>query len=274
MDKYTVYNEIGKGTYGVVYLAYDQLHNRPVAIKRLFQRVDSIEQCKAMREVQILSECKHPNIIQLYEIIKETNNCFFIFEYIPENLLEYQNQLSCPLTVDYLHQHNYIHRDIKPENILIYKYKIKLCDFGLTRSIYSRPPYTDYISTRWYRAPELLLKSIVYSTSVDIWAIGCVFVELLQQKPFLPGENEMDQLYKITAVLGSPKKGIWDQGEELANNLHFSFPDFECTFQEVFKQYPSEIQDLLRHIFIWNPQERYTTYELLRHSFFKECYSE
>lgn len=104
----------------------------------------------------------------------------------------------------YCHKQGFFHRDLKPENLLVNNDQIKIADFGLAREIRSRPPYTDYVATRWYRAPELLLRSTIYSSPVDIFAMGCIMAELYLLKPIFPGNSEADQLYKICAILGSP----------------------------------------------------------------------
>lgn len=101
-----------------------------------------------------------------------------------------------------MHKHNYFHRDIKPENLLISNDLVKIADFGLAREIRSQPPYTDYVSTRWYRAPEVLLRSTNYSSPIDLWAIGTIMAELYTFRPLFPGQNENDQLYKICSILG------------------------------------------------------------------------
>ncbi len=106
--------------------------------------------------------------------------------------------------LEYMHKHGYFHRDLKPENIMIDKKTVRLCDFGLAREIRSRPPYTDYVSTRWYRAPEILLKSTNYNSPVDIFAMGCIMAELFMQSPLFNGSSEIDQLYKICSILGTP----------------------------------------------------------------------
>ena len=104
----------------------------------------------------------------------------------------------------YMHKHGFFHRDMKPENLLVKGEAVKIADFGLAREIRSRPPFTDYVSTRWYRAPEILLRSTNYNSPVDIFACGAIMAELYLMRPLFPGNNETDQIYKTCAVLGSP----------------------------------------------------------------------
>ena len=127
--------------------------------------------------------------------------------------------------IAYLHKHNVFHRDIKPENLLVKGDCVKIGDFGLARETNGRPPFTEYISTRWYRAPEILLRSKRYNSAVDIWAAGCIMAELMSLSPLCPGTNEEDELYKICSILGSPTPSMWSEGVNLASGLHFSFPE-------------------------------------------------
>lgn len=107
----------------------------------------------------------------------------------------------------FMHRHGFFHRDMKPENLLCCGPElVKIADFGLARETRSRPPYTDYVSTRWYRAPEVLLHSINYSTPIDLWAVGCIMAELYTFRPLFPGTSEIDQIFKICSVLGTPDK--------------------------------------------------------------------
>ena len=107
-----------------------------------------------------------------------------------------------------MHRNGIFHRDIKPENILLLDDKIKVADYGSCRGIYSKPPYTEYISTRWYRAPECLLTDGYYDYKMDLWGIGCVFFEVVALFPLFPGANELDQIEKIHAVTGTPSKEL------------------------------------------------------------------
>lgn len=132
----------------------------------------------------------------LYQVIKlsfaknQINNLFFL-------------QILQGLA--FIHRHGFFHRDLKPENILCSGSDlVKIADFGLVREIRSRPPYTDYVSTRWYRAPEVLLHSTTYSSPIDLWAVGCIAAEIYTYRPLFPGNTETDQLYKICAIMGTP----------------------------------------------------------------------
>ena len=181
----------------------------------------SWEECMNLREIKSLQKIRHPNIVRLKEVIREDNNLYMIFEYMNENLYELMKKRDhlFPESVvknilfqvmqglAYMHKYGFFHRDLKPENLLCNGPDlIKIADFGLAREIRSRPPYTDYVSTRWYRGPEILLRSTNYNSPIDIWAIGCIAAECYTLRPLFPGSSEIDQLFKICSVLGTPSK--------------------------------------------------------------------
>ena len=196
-----------------------------------------------LRDFQSLKKLNHPNIVKLKEVIRENDELFFVFEYMECNLYElfkkrdrhfpesiirnYMYQLFQGLA--FMHKHGFFHRDIKPENILCKAETCKVADFGLERETRSRPPYTDYVSTRWYRAPEVLLRSTSYSSPIDIFACGCIMAELMTLRPLFPGSSEADQIYKICSVLGSPTMRTWPEGIKLASSMNFRFPQFVPT---------------------------------------------
>lgn len=147
--------------------------------------------------------------------------------------------------IAFLHRNDIFHRDLKPENILLRNGKVKICDFGLARSFHESPPFTTYVSTRWYpfcylftiryRAPEILLHSKQYSKAVDVWAAGCIMAELLTSMPLFPGINEEDQLLRICRVLGTPNEVIWEEGMKLARQCCFCFSErVNCKMEVLF----------------------------------------
>ncbi|XP_074765122.1 cyclin-dependent kinase-like 1 isoform X7 [Athene noctua] len=165
-----------------------------------------------------MAQLKHPNLVNLLEVFRRKRRLHLVFEYcdhtvlheldkhprgVPEHLVKSITWQTLQ-AVNFCHKHNCIHRDVKPENILITKHSvIKLCDFGFAR-ILTGPSdyYTDYVATRWYRSPELLVGDTQYGPPVDVWAIGCVFAELLSGVPLWPGKSDVDQLYLIRRTLG------------------------------------------------------------------------
>lgn len=223
MNKYEVISVVGEGAYGVVLKCRNRESGDHVAIKKFKEsEEDDVVRKTTLREVKILRMLRHSNIVSLREAFRRKGKLYLVFEFVQRNLLEvleehpggipsemvrrYVFQLC--LAIEYCHRNNVIHRDIKPENLLIGEGNLlKLCDFGFARlmpvAAGGEPTaLTDYVATRWYRAPELLLGSVDYSLAVDLWAIGCIMGELTDGNPLFPGDTEIDQLYIIQQCLG------------------------------------------------------------------------
>jgi renal tumor antigen len=187
----------------------------------------------------------HPNIIALLEVLYDepTGRLALVFELMEMNMYEAIKGKRTPLpesrvkymmyqvlkSIDHMHRNGIYHRDIKPENILISGDVVKLADFGSCRGIYSKPPFTEYISTRWYRPPECLLTDGYYNHKMDYWGIGCVFFEILTLTPLFPGTNELDQVHKIHNILGTPNKELLDSFQKVASHMEFDFPEKKGT---------------------------------------------
>ena len=220
MDNYRILQIIGEGTYGKVFKAQEKETGRVVAIKKFKQREDEDSHVRKtmMREIKVLKEFKHTNIVNLRHVFREKGKLYLIFDYVPKTLLEelqsFQNGLppekiktityQIVKSTLYLHENNIIHRDIKPENLLLSKNGVvKLCDFGFARQMNSSAKYlyTDYVSTRWYRAPELLVGDANYSQTVDVWAIGCIFAEIFNGMPLFPGDSDLHTLQLILETI-------------------------------------------------------------------------
>lgn len=219
-NKYEVLGVVGEGAYGIVYKCRNKETNEFVAIKKFKETNDDLVKKTMKRELRMLQVLNHENIVCFKEAFKRKGNLFLVFEYVERNLLEllqdHPRGLDPKLirslifqlckSIKYLHDKNIIHRDIKPENLLVNDSMVlKLCDFGFARTIKNTPKeqLTDYVATRWYRAPELLLTQGEYGPEVDYWAIGCIMGELVDGNPLFPGENEIDQLHCIQKVLGN-----------------------------------------------------------------------
>ncbi|XP_066128218.1 cyclin-dependent kinase-like 1 isoform X1 [Saccopteryx bilineata] len=219
MEKYEKIGKIGEGSYGVVFKCRNRDTGQIVAIKRFLESEDDpVIKKIALREIRMLKQLKHPNLVNLIEVFRKKRKLHLVFEYCDHTVLHeldrYQRGVPEHLVksitwqtlqaVNFCHQHNCIHRDVKPENILITKHSvIKLCDFGFARLLTGPSDYyTDYVATRWYRSPELLVGDTQYGPPVDVWAVGCVFAELLSGVPLWPGKSDVDQLYLIRKTLG------------------------------------------------------------------------
>lgn len=240
-SKYEVIGIVGEGAYGVVYKCKNKETGDFVAIKKFKEVEDELVKKTMTRELKVLQMLKHDNIVEYKEAFKRKGNLFLVFEYVDKNLLELLQEHPKGLdpgvikkviyqlckSIKYLHELNIVHRDIKPENLLVdSNLKLKLCDFGFARTIKKNyEKLTDYVATRWYRSPELLITSGYYGPEVDYWAIGCIMGELADGDPLFPGDNEVDQLIVIQKVLGR----LPDYQYEIFQNnpgLKGKIPDF------------------------------------------------
>ncbi|XP_037688694.1 cyclin-dependent kinase-like 1 isoform X2 [Choloepus didactylus] len=287
MEKYEKIGKVGEGSYGVVFKCRNRDTGQIVAIKRFLESEDDpVIKKIALREIRMLKQLKHPNLVNLLEVFRRKRKLHLVFEYCDHTVLHeldrYQRGVPEHLVksitwqtlqaVNFCHKHNCIHRDVKPENILITKHSvIKLCDFGFARLLTGPSDYyTDYVATRWYRSPELLVGDTQYGPPVDVWAIGCVFAELLSGMPLWPGKSDVDQLYLIRKTLGDL---IPRHQQVFSTNQYFSgvkIPDpeemepLELKFPNI--SYPA--LGLLKGCLHMDPTERLTCEQLLQHPYF------
>lgn len=271
MDRYTILETVGDGTYGSVVRAVNKNTEEIVAIKKMKQKYYTWDDCMSLREIKSLRKLNHKNIVKLKEVIRVKNDLYFVFEFMKNNvyqkiqhktedlpekdikLIIYQSLAG----LEHMHRHGFMHRDLKPENLLCNDDIVKLGDFGLAREIDSDPPFTDYVSTRWYRAPEILLRSTKYDAKIDIFALGAIMAELYMLRPLYPGKSEMDQIYKLCAVMGSPSKFEWPEGYKLAAEMDFEFPNFkETPLGSIIKNASDEALDLMKKMMKYNPNDR------------------
>ena len=219
--KYSVIGVVGEGAYGIVYKCKNKETNEFVAIKKFKEVTDDLVKKTMKRELKMLQLLNHENIVSFKEAFNRKGNLYLVFEFVERNLLELLESSNSKglepklikslifqlcKSIKYLHDKNIIHRDIKPENLLVNDaMQLKLCDFGFARTIKSniKEQLTDYVATRWYRAPELLLTQGIYGPEVDYWALGRIMGELVDGQPLFPGSDELDQLHCIQKVLGN-----------------------------------------------------------------------
>jgi serine/threonine protein kinase len=277
--------KVGSGTYGDVYKGKLKGSSDIIAIKKI--KIDLENEgipSTALREITILRELQHPNIIELKDVICNNNKLYLLFEFAEYDLRKYLEEFEHKNLEEetiksflyqildalaYCHSKKIIHRDLKPQNILLTKnLKIKIGDFGLAR-VFSIPirPYTKEVLTLWYRAPELLLGINEYSTPVDIWSVGCIFAELVIKKPLFKGDCEFEQIMKIYSILGTPKIEDWN---EIVNLPYYSnkFPNFSAKkIEEIVKLDVNGI-NLLKSMLQYDPNKRITAKQALLHPFF------
>ncbi|GMT00542.1 hypothetical protein PENTCL1PPCAC_22716, partial [Pristionchus entomophagus] len=283
-DRYLLTKRLGDGTFGEVVLAKKIDTGDKVAVKRMKKKFYSWEEAMALREVKSLKKLNHPNIIKLREVIRENDVLFFVFEFMKENLYELMKDRDryFPEAIirniiyqvlqglAYMHKNGFFHRDMKPENIMCNGPElVKIADFGLAREIRSKPPFTDYVSTRWYRAPEILLRSTSYNSPIDIWAVGCIMAELYMLRPLFPGTSELDQLFKIVTMMGSPSKDDWAEGYQLGTAMNFRFQETPPTpLESIVNTSSKDGLQLMKEMMEWNPEKRPSAILSLRSRYF------
>uniref|UniRef100_A0A6J0URG1 Cyclin-dependent kinase 3 n=1 Tax=Pogona vitticeps TaxID=103695 RepID=A0A6J0URG1_9SAUR len=285
-DVFQKVEKIGEGTYGVVYKARNKQTGQLVALKKI--RLDSETEgvpSTAIREISLLKELKHPNIVRLLDVVHSQKKLYLVFEYLNQDLKKYMDSshtggLPMSLIKSYLyqllqgvsfcHSHRVIHRDLKPQNLLINEMgAIKLADFGLARA-FGVPlrTYTHEVVTLWYQAPEILLGCKYYSTAVDIWSIGCIFAEMVTRKALFPGDSEIDQLFRIFRALGTPTESLWPGVTQL--------PDYKANFPKwprkdlkvVIPHLDRDGRDLLAQLLLYDPNKRISAKAALTHQYF------
>ncbi|XP_061254863.1 serine/threonine-protein kinase MAK isoform X3 [Bos javanicus] len=285
MNRYTTMRQLGDGTYGSVLMGKSNESGELVAIKRMKRKFYSWDECMNLREVKSLKKLNHANVIKLKEVIRENDHLYFIFEYMKENLYQLmkdRNKLFPESVIRnimyqilqglaFIHKHGFFHRDMKPENLLCMGPElVKIADFGLARELRSQPPYTDYVSTRWYRAPEVLLRSSAYSSPIDVWAVGSIMAELYTLRPLFPGTSEVDEIFKICQVLGTPKKSDWPEGYQLASSMNFRFPQcVPINLKTLIPNASNEAIQLMTEMLNWDPKKRPTASQALKHPYFQ-----
>ena len=296
--KYQLIKKLGQGAYGVVVSCKDTSNNQTVAMKKVQNAFDDLIDAKRIvREIRLLHFLNHPCIVKLIDIEKPEdlsnfNDIYFSTEFMDTDLhrIIYSKQ---PLSDDhfqyfiyqiiaglnYLHSANVLHRDLKPANILVNKAcEIKICDFGLGRGMPEGEGenedgnLTEYVTTRWYRAPEVILCPSQYSKAMDVWSVGCIFAELLGRNALFQGENYLDQIKKIISVLGSPNdKEIDYIVSPEARKFIADIPKkIKIPFSQIYPKANPVGLDLLEKMLDFNPKTRITIKECLEHPYFKE----
>lgn len=298
---YDIVEVVGRGAYGVVVAAKDGQTNKMVAIKKIQKAFEhKIFAKRTLRELKILRMLKHDNVLNLMSLMLPRSREDFQDIYMTSELVEgdLYSIIKSPQKLEedhikfiiyqilrglkYQHSANVLHRDLKPRNILISsKCEVKICDYGLARLLaynegQKTDNMTDYVATRWYRAPELLLANEGYDAKIDVWSVGCILAEMYLRKPFLMGTDWKNQLYLIVDLLGTPKDDELDFIEnEKAKIFLQNYPHKEQgKFKEIFdaiKGDPNGI-DLLKRMLVFDPRKRISVEEALQHPYLEELY--
>ena len=293
MNKYEVLGVVGEGAYGVVLKCRHKETSEIVAIKKFKESEDDeLVRKTTIREVKMLKLLRQDNVVQLKEAFRRKGKLYLVFEYVEKNLLEVLEGSSHGIeedlvrsyiyqlcrAIEYCHGQEVVHRDIKPENLLISAdQSLKLCDFGFARTLPQKGgALTDYVATRWYRSPELLL-GCTYGKEVDMWAIGCIMGELTDGQPLFPGESEIDQLYLIQKILGPLTP---DQQEAFQKNPHFiglKFPEVPKP-ETLERRYTGKLGrvpiSFMKALLKMDPTQRMTASEALQHPYFEALRTE
>eukprot|EP00316_Scyphosphaera_apsteinii_P016354 CAMPEP_0119308618 /NCGR_PEP_ID=MMETSP1333-20130426/11566_1 /TAXON_ID=418940 /ORGANISM="Scyphosphaera apsteinii, Strain RCC1455" /LENGTH=375 /DNA_ID=CAMNT_0007312435 /DNA_START=110 /DNA_END=1237 /DNA_ORIENTATION=+ len=307
--KYDILQKLGKGAYAVVFKARDKKEPDPskfLALKKIFDAFQNATDAqRTFREIMYLQALTgHENIIRLRNVLKAENDkdIYLVFDYmetdlhavIRANILEAVHKqfivYQCLKALKYCHSGDLVHRDLKPSNLLLNEECLcKVADFGLARSLKAMQRgeenasvLTDYVATRWYRAPEILLGSTCYTKAVDMWALGCIISEMFLGKPLLPGTSTMNQLEKIFEVTGMPSdadvKAInstfaetmisslasTGQPSEARHNLHAKLKGLGT---------PDEAIDMISNLMHFNPDKRLTVEEALQHPYMAQFFT-
>ncbi|XP_067096092.1 cyclin-dependent kinase 11B isoform X7 [Osmerus mordax] len=291
VEEFQCLNRIEEGTYGVVYRAKDKKTDEIVALKRLkMEKEKEGFPITSLREINTILKAQHPNIVTVREIVVGSNmdKIYIVMNYVEHDLKSLMETMKQPFLpgevktlmiqllrgVRHLHDNWILHRDLKTSNLLLsHKGILKIGDFGLARE-YGSPlkPYTPVVVTLWYRSPELLLGAKEYSTAVDMWSVGCIFGELLTQKPLFPGKSEIDQINKIFKDLGSPSEKIWPGYNELPAVKKMTFTEYP--YNNLRKRFGALLSDqgfdLMNKFLTYCPSKRILSDEGLKHEYFRE----
>ncbi|KAJ5971231.1 uncharacterized protein N7479_001149 [Penicillium vulpinum] len=304
MENYQKIEKVGEGAYGVVYKARELKHpHRIVALKKIrLEAEDEGVPSTAIREISLLKEMKDQNIVQLLNIVHvDSLNLYLVMEFLDLDLKKYMDALPFseggrgkPLPkgsritlglddavvkkfmaqllegVRYCHSHRILHRDLKPQNLLIDREgSLKLGDFGLARAF--RIPlrrYTHEVVTLWYRAPEILLGSPLYSTGVDMWSVGAIFAEMCTRKPLFPADSEIEEIFTIFRLLGTPNEKTWP-GVTVLPDYKNSFPQWRRSSTPLVPNIESAGYELLEALLQYDPAKRLSAKQACLHHYFR-----
>lgn len=289
-SNFTQLEKLGEGTYATVYKGRNRQTGQLVALKEIHLDSEEGTPSTAIREISLMKELKHPNIVDLYDVIHTENKLMLVFEYMDKDLKKYMDSrgdrgaLDPPtirsfmfqllLGIAFCHENRVLHRDLKPQNLLINsKGQLKLADFGLARA-FGIPvnTFSNEVVTLWYRAPDVLLGSRQYNTSIDIWSAGCIMAEMYTGRPIFPGTTNEDQLLRIYRLMGSPSERTWPGISQLEH--HKPTPQVYATqdLRLILSKIDAVGYDLLVKMLVMRPEGRIGAAEALSHPWFRDLW--
>ncbi|MED6268322.1 Cyclin-dependent kinase 16 [Characodon lateralis] len=286
LETYIKLDKLGEGTYATVFKGRSKLTDNLVALKEIRLEHEEGAPCTAIREVSLLKDLKHANIVTLHDII-HTDKCLtLVFEYLEKDLKQYLDDCGSIMSIHnvkiflfqllrglaYCHRRKVLHRDLKPQNLLINeKGELKLADFGLARAkSVPTKTYSNEVVTLWYRPPDVLLGSTEYSTPIDMWGVGCIFYEMITGRPLFPGSTVEDELHLIFRILGTPTEETWPGITTSEEFKTYNFPRYHA--EPIVNHAPridSDGLDLLLKLLQFEAKNRVSAEEALRHPYFR-----
>uniref|UniRef100_A0A8C6UA17 cyclin-dependent kinase n=1 Tax=Neogobius melanostomus TaxID=47308 RepID=A0A8C6UA17_9GOBI len=286
LETYIKLDKLGEGTYATVYKGRSKLTENLVALKEIRLEHEEGAPCTAIREVSLLKDLKHANIVTLHDIIHTQKSLTLVFEYLDKDLKQYLDDCGNSIHVhnvklflfqllrglSYCHRRKVLHRDLKPQNLLINeKGELKLADFGLARakSIPTKT-YSNEVVTLWYRPPDILLGSTDYSTHIDMWGVGCIFYEMATGRPLFPGSTVEEELHFIFKLLGTPTEHSWPGIGANEEFVAYNYPQYRGErLSNHTPRLSSEGVELLSKFLQFEGKKRVSADEAMSHAYFR-----